>query len=143
MRMLVSWLLTIIVDGRLELQLLPVARGRHNLIKGFCALTPGYINYRYRPIMLPRAVGRCSSLLWRQPASRRATRPSMYSLPFSVPFAVSYPRRTVTAAIVGARSPHQLDDTIAAPGLELTTADVKKIANAMIRPNEWLRQIIY
>jgi hypothetical protein len=30
MRMLVSWLLTIIVDGRLELQLLPVARGRHN-----------------------------------------------------------------------------------------------------------------
>ena len=28
MRMLVSWLLTIIVDGRLELQLLPVATFR-------------------------------------------------------------------------------------------------------------------
>ena len=36
----------------------------------------------------------------------------------------------VTAAIVGARSPQQLDGWIAAASLELTAADLEEIANA-------------
>ena len=39
----------------------------------------------------------------------------------------------VTAAIVGARSPQQVDGWIAAAGLELTAADLNEIANAIER----------
>jgi aryl-alcohol dehydrogenase-like predicted oxidoreductase len=39
----------------------------------------------------------------------------------------------VTAAIVGARSPQQVDGWIAAAGLELTAADLEEIANAIER----------
>jgi aryl-alcohol dehydrogenase-like predicted oxidoreductase len=39
----------------------------------------------------------------------------------------------VTAAIVGARSPQQVDGWIAAASLELTAADLKEIANAIER----------
>jgi aryl-alcohol dehydrogenase-like predicted oxidoreductase len=43
----------------------------------------------------------------------------------------TWPR--VTGAIVGARSPQQVDGWIAAATLELTAADLEEIANAIVR----------